>query len=180
MTVIEERIIRNGRPVTINGTKPRKPVAVKTEPEPLPVPTFVRVTRRTAMGITAFIATASFVLSFAVLTDLAHRAGIPTSLAWLWPLIVDGTIIQVTMAIVALYPYPDEKAATRYFWRVLGPFATISILGNALHAMVPAGPLAPWLAAIVTMVAPISLLVSTHGLAKLSRFKPLPTALPAE
>src|SRR3954469_2781506 len=53
-------------------------------------------TRVAAVLITVGIGAASFVLSFAALRDLASRAGIPGQLAWLWPMIVDGTILQAT------------------------------------------------------------------------------------
>src|SRR5436305_14500107 len=62
----------------------------------------VRVTRAAAVLITVVIAAASFVLSFSSLWNLAARSAWPTWLAWQWPVIVDGTIVLATMAIVAL------------------------------------------------------------------------------
>jgi Protein of unknown function (DUF2637) len=101
--------------------------------------------------ITVGIGAASFVLSFAALADLAARAGIPAHLAWLWPLIVDGTILQVTMAVVALAGHDDEDRKRRYFWIVLSSSAAVSVGANGLHAMVK-GPLTPWLAAATAVV----------------------------
>jgi hypothetical protein len=127
-------------------------------------------TRSAAVVITASIGVASFVLSFAALRDLAARAGIPEQLAWLWPLIVDGTILQATMAVVVLAGYQDQAHSRRYFWTVLTCAAAVSVGANALHAVMPAGaPMEPWLAAAIAVVAPVSLLAATHGLSLLSR-----------
>ena len=128
------------------------------------------VTRAAAVVITVGIGAASFVLSFAALHDLAARAGIPARLAWLWPLIVDGTILQATMAVVALAGYRGQDRSRRYFWIVLSSAAAVSLGANALHAVVPASaPLSPCLAAAIAVVAPVGLLATTHGLSLLIR-----------
>jgi Protein of unknown function (DUF2637) len=120
--------------------------------------------------ITTAIAAASFVLSFTALRDLAARAGVPRDLAWLWPTIVDGTILQATMAVVALAAHTGQRRNRRFFWTVLAVSAGVSIGANGLHAIIPQGsPLNPWIAAAIATVAPTSLLVSTHGLVVLSR-----------
>jgi hypothetical protein len=127
-------------------------------------------TRAAAVLITVGIGAASFVLSFAALRDLAARAGISERLAWLWPLIVDGTILQATMAVVALAGRRDQHRSRRYFWIVLASSAAVSVGANALHAVIPgSAPLSPWLAAAIAVVAPVSLLASTHGLSLLIR-----------
>jgi hypothetical protein len=127
-------------------------------------------TRAAAVLITVGIGAASFVLSFAALRDLAARAGISERLAWLWPLIVDGTILQATMAVVALAGRRDLDRSRRYFWIVLASSAAVSVGANALHAVIPgSAALSPWLAAAIAVVAPVSLLASTHGLSLLIR-----------
>jgi uncharacterized membrane protein YidH (DUF202 family) len=127
-------------------------------------------TRAAAVLITVCIGVASFVLSFAALRDLASRAGIPERLAWLWPLIVDGTILQATMAVVALAGHRDQERSRQYFWIVLSLSAAVSVGANALHAVIPgSAALSPWLAAAIAVVAPVSLLASTHGLSLLIR-----------
>jgi hypothetical protein len=128
------------------------------------------ITRVAAVLITVGIGAASFVLSFAALRDLAARAGIPGQLAWLWPMIVDGTILQATMAVVALAGHRDQERSRRYFWIVLSWSAAVSVGANALHAVIPGSvPLSPWLAAAIAVVAPVSLLATTHGLSLLIR-----------
>ncbi|MCP9625235.1 DUF2637 domain-containing protein [Nocardia otitidiscaviarum] len=86
---------------------------------------------------------------------------------------------------------PEEVDATgrarRYFWWVLGISATVSVLGNGLHAWtrVSADPppddlihpepgmtvelLPPLVAAVLAAIIPIALLVHTHGLALLAQ-----------
>ena len=53
--------------------------------------------------------------------------------SWLWPLIIDGTIIPAALGIVALAPYRDELR-NRGFFSVLGMAALVSVGGNVLHA----------------------------------------------
>lgn len=127
-------------------------------------------TRLAAVAITLGIGVASFVLSFAALADLAARSGIPERLAWLWPLIVDGTILQATMAVVALSGREGQGRNRRYFWIVLSAAAAVSVVANGWHAVLPTeAPLSPWLAVAIAVVAPVSLLASTHGLSLLIR-----------
>jgi uncharacterized membrane protein YidH (DUF202 family) len=135
-------------------------------------------TRVAAVLITVGIGAASFVLSFAALRDLAARAGISGRLAWLWPLIVDGTILQATMAVVALAGHRNQDRSRRYFWIVLSSSAAVSVGANALHAVIPGSvPLSPWLAAAIAVVAPVSLLAATHGLSLLIRVSGRPVAV---
>ncbi|WP_405161902.1 DUF2637 domain-containing protein [Nocardia sp. NBC_01499] len=121
--------------------------------------------RWSAVVIIVIIGTAAFVLSFAALRDLAILANTPKQWAWLFPVIVDGTIIQATISALVLAASPER----RWFLWVLGTGAMVSIAGNSLHA-VAAGRILPWWAsALVAAIAPISLLVDTHGLAVLFR-----------
>lgn len=166
MTIIDEKItLNNGRTISTH----RRPTPVP-EPPP-PVPTLVRTARRVAVSATGGIAVVSFVLSFAGLADLARRSGIPGLLAWLWPLAVDGTIVQATVAIVALAAYPAQARNRRFFWAVLVASAAVSVGGNVLHALI-VGPVPPGLSAVIATVAPLSLLATTHGLAVMTRFDP--------
>ena len=55
-----------------------------------------------AVAGTLGLAGAAFVLSFTALRDLAALAGIPAAQSWLWPLVVDGVILEATISVVAL------------------------------------------------------------------------------
>lgn len=55
-----------------------------------------------ALAMTTLLAACAFVLSFDALRDLAIRCGVRESLGWLWPVVVDVTIAQATMSLLAL------------------------------------------------------------------------------
>lgn len=55
-----------------------------------------------ALAMTTLLAGCAFVLSFDSLQDLAIRCGIREGLGWLWPVVVDVTIAQSTMSLLAL------------------------------------------------------------------------------
>ncbi|RMB78444.1 DUF2637 domain-containing protein [Rhodococcus sp. SBT000017] len=136
----------------------------------------LRATLVSAVVITTVIGIASFVLSFAALWDLATMAGVPRSLSWLWPVIVDGTILQATISVIALAQFEDQRSGRRFFWGVLITAALVSIGANAMHAFISdAGTLHPALSAAIATVAPVSLLAATHGLGILVR---IPAELP--
>ncbi|WP_433679971.1 DUF2637 domain-containing protein [Nocardia sp. CA-119907] len=111
------------------------------------------------------VGAAAFRLSFTTLRDLAKLAHIPASDAWLFPLIIDGTIVQATAGALVLAKSPERK----FFTRVLAVGALVSVAGNSIHAVAGGNPLPAWLCAVVAAIAPISLLVDTHGLAVLFR-----------
>ena len=135
-------------------------------------PLVLRVALWAAVVITIVIVAASFVLSFSALWDLATLAGLPRELSWLWPVVVDGTILQATISVVALAPYEEQRSGRRFFWSVLAVSAIVSIASNALHAVVTdAAELPPLLAAAIATAAPISLLAATHGIAVLFQSK---------
>ncbi|QIS07156.1 DUF2637 domain-containing protein [Nocardia brasiliensis] len=125
----------------------------------------MRWARWSAVVIITVIGVAAFVLSFAALRDLAILANTPKRWAWLFPVIVDGTIIQATVGALVLAKSPER----RWFLWVLGTGAMVSIAGNSLHAVAAGRILPGWAAALVAAIAPISLLVDTHGLAVLFR-----------
>ncbi|PEH78927.1 excisionase [Nocardia sp. FDAARGOS_372] len=122
----------------------------------------VRWARWSAVLVVLAIGGAAFVLSFAALRDLAIKAHTPTHLAWLFPVIVDGTIIQATIAVLALADSPER----RWFTGVLAAGAAVSIGGNVAHSLVSGHG---YLAALLAVIAPAALLIDTHGLAVLLR-----------
>ncbi|GAB2699714.1 DUF2637 domain-containing protein [Nocardia thraciensis] len=111
------------------------------------------------------VGAAAFRLSFATLRDLAIMAHIPVSDAWLFPLIIDGTIVQATAGALVLAKSPERI----FFVRVLIVGALVSVAGNSIHAAMAGKQLHPIACAVVAAIAPISLLVDTHGLAVLFR-----------
>ncbi|NMN95858.1 DUF2637 domain-containing protein [Nocardiaceae bacterium YC2-7] len=129
-----------------------------------------RLDTRGAVSITAIIVLSSFVLSFATLRDLAVMAGISNELSWLWPVVVDGTILQATISVIALTRTDSRSGGRVYFWFVLFVSAVVSVSANALHAVEVGGlRIHPAIAAVIATVAPVALLASTHGIVELLR-----------
>lgn len=123
-----------------------------------------------ALTLTSMICLASFVLSFVALADLLHMTGQPRELSYLFPVIIDGTILQATISILWLAGNDDRGRERRFFWVVLAVAAGVSIAGNALHAWVSHAPdFNPVLAAVISTIPPISLLAASHGLTILAR-----------
>ncbi|HEX9086736.1 MAG TPA: DUF2637 domain-containing protein [Arthrobacter sp.] len=118
----------------------------------------------TGVATTVLIAAGAFVLSFASLTDLAARSGISTSLAWIWPIIVDGLIVAATVAIVALAGHDRRTLAYPWFLLFLG--ALVSTAANSVHAILAVDQLhngvPPVVSAIVAAMPPVVLLAITH------------------
>jgi hypothetical protein len=125
----------------------------------------MRWARWFAVLVTVTVGSAAFALSFAALRQLAIMAHVPAELAWLWPVIVDGTIIQATVSVLVLAASPQRRS---FLW-VLAAGVGVSITGNSVHAALVGHGLPWWAAALIAAVAPVSLLVDTHGLAVLFR-----------
>jgi hypothetical protein len=116
------------------------------------------------VGSTVLIAVGAFILSFASLADLAARSGINPSLAWIWPIIVDGLIVAATVAIVALAGHDRKTLA--YPWALLFLGALVSTAANAVHAIVSVdqahGGVPPAVSAVMAAMPPVVLLAITH------------------
>jgi len=127
-----------------------------------------------AMSGNLALAAAAFILSFTALRDLAGLAGVPVGQAWLWPLVVDGVILEATISVVALRD--GTMAARRFAWLLLVAGAGISVAANITHALVVADDRVPALiAAFVASVPPLTLVASTHLTVELIRnTTPLP------
>ncbi|MFF5037999.1 DUF2637 domain-containing protein [Nocardia salmonicida] len=71
--------------------------------------------RRAATALTVVIAGGAFWLSFTALRALAITAGVPAAEAWLWPLIVEGSMTQSSLALLTLahtqQPDTDTESA---------------------------------------------------------------------
>lgn len=129
---------------------------------------------KAGVAITVGIGAAAFILSFIALRDLCIQAGQPSEIAFLFPVIVDGTILQATLGVVSRR---HDERARRFFWKILIGAAVVSIAGNAIHAVLTTTPgFNAVLAAVIATLPPISLLASTHALVVLGD----PNLVPAE
>lgn len=130
----------------------------------------VRVTAPVVIAVvgTFALAGAAFVLSFTALRDLAVLAGVPETQAWLWPLVVDGVILEATVSVVALRN--ATTTARRFAWLLLTSGAAVSVAANITHAVLVADARVPALiAAAVASVPPLTLLAMTHLTVELIR-----------
>ncbi|WP_301851106.1 DUF2637 domain-containing protein [Rhodococcus pyridinivorans] len=131
-----------------------------------------------SLAIAIAITTGAFVLSFDVLRDLAHRAGIPEDLAFIFPAIVDGAILCATIASISLSKISGAALGHRFFVALLVGVLTISIVGNFYHAVVASGdamkalesgvdlavkPLTPMAAGTIAVIPPVLVFLLTHG-----------------
>ncbi|WP_164702936.1 DUF2637 domain-containing protein [Modestobacter sp. KNN46-3] len=76
------------------------------------------------------IASCAAVLSYDALRLLAMAQGVPATLAWMFPLILDGTIAAASLA--TLYATLRGQRGT-YPWLLVLGFTTFSLLGNVMH-----------------------------------------------
>lgn len=121
-----------------------------------------------SIGGTIVLALGAFWLSFTTLKDLAILSGIPEAQAWVWPLIVDGVILEATVSVVALRN--SAPAARRFAWLLLVAGAGVSVAANITHAVLATGTRVPALiAAVVASVPPLVLLAMTHLTVELTR-----------
>lgn len=106
------------------------------------------------------IAAGSFALSFNALHDLAQQNGQPARLAWIWPVIVDVSVIVYTLSILAAQL---QRRPARLPIALVAGYGLVTIAGNILHA--------PGTAAgyFVAMLPPLSLILATEALRVMAR-----------
>jgi hypothetical protein len=129
--------------------------------------------RISAAGVIV-LAAAAFTLSYDALHQLALDSRVRPALAWLWPVVIDGTIVVTLLTVLAA-----KRAATRagYPWMLAGLFSAASVAFNIAHA--PDRPVAQ----LVFAMAPVALVLTTHLLMQQvgwRRVIPGPTAPGAE
>jgi hypothetical protein len=112
-----------------------------------------RWTYRVSAAGVIVLAAAAFTLSYDALHQLALDSRVRPALAWLWPVVIDGTIVVALLTVLAA-----KRAATRaaYPWALAGLFSLASVAFNIAHA--PDRPIAQ----LVFAMAPIALVLTTH------------------
>jgi Protein of unknown function (DUF2637) len=108
--------------------------------------------RGSAAGVLV-LAAAAFTLSYDALHQLALDSRVRPALAWLWPVVIDGTIVVALLTVLAA-----KRAAARagYPWALAGLFSAASVAFNIAHA--PDRPVAQ----LVFAMAPVALVLTTH------------------
>jgi len=107
-------------------------------------------------AMVAALSCVSFALSYSALRDLALASGaVAPSLAWAWPLVVDGAMIVFSLTILRASLYAEHTVLQ---WALVAAFSALSVALNVIHA--PSNAVA-W---VVAGVSPIALLLSFESL----------------
>jgi hypothetical protein len=125
--------------------------------------------RVSAAGVLV-LAAAAFTLSYDALHQLALDSRVRPGLAWLWPVVIDGTIVVALLTVLA------AKRAGRgagYPWALAGLFSAASVAFNIAHA--PDRPVAR----LVFAMAPVALVLTTHLLMQQVSWWPPTSGRPA-
>jgi hypothetical protein len=108
--------------------------------------------RISAAGVLV-LAAAAFTLSYDALHQLALDSRVRPGLAWLWPVVIDGTIVVALLTVLAAKRAGREAG---YPWALAGLFSAASVAFNVAHA--PDRPVAR----LVFAMAPVALVLTTH------------------
>src|ERR671934_1668386 len=112
-----------------------------------------RWTYRTSAAGVLVLAAAAFTLSYDALHQLALDSRVRPGLAWLRPVVIDGTIVVALLTVLAA---KRATARTGYPWALAGLFSAASVAFNIAHA--PDWPVAR----LVFAMAPVALVLTTH------------------
>jgi hypothetical protein len=112
-----------------------------------------RWTYRISAGGVLVLAAAAFTLSYDALHQLALNSRVRPGLAWMWPVVIDGTIVVALLTVLAA---KRAAAPTGYPWALAGLFSAASVAFNIAHA--PDRPVAQ----LVFAMAPVALVLTTH------------------
>lgn len=109
------------------------------------------IIRYLSLALVFLLAVGAFVLSYAALWDTALSYGVPSALAWLWPLLVDGAIVVFSLAVVR-NGLLGEK--TVWPWALVILFTVGTIVLNGIHSD------GRYVSIAVAVVAPIALVLA--------------------
>ena len=124
-----------------------------------------RWTYRTSAAGVLVLAAAAFTLSYDALHQLALDSRVRPGLAWMWPVVIDGTIVVALLTALAA---KRAAASTGYPWTLAGLFSAASVAFNVAHA--PDRPVAR----LVFAMAPVALVLTTHLLMQQASWRPTP------
>jgi hypothetical protein len=125
--------------------------------------------RLSAAGV-LLLAAAAFTLSYDALHQLALDSRVRPALAWLWPVVIDGTIVVALLTVLAA---KRATARAAYPWALAGLFSAASVAFNIAHA--PDRPVAQ----LVFAMAPVALVLTTHLLMQQASWRPPTSGRPA-
>lgn len=109
------------------------------------------IIRYLSLALVFLLAVGAFVLSYAALWDTALSYGVPSQLAWLWPLLVDGAIVVFSLAVVRNGLLGER---TVWPWVLVILFTVGTIVLNGIHSD------GRYVSIAVAVVAPIALVLA--------------------
>ncbi|WP_066217166.1 DUF2637 domain-containing protein [Arthrobacter woluwensis] len=118
------------------------------------------------VALVAFLAVASFMVSFAGLHEVATWAGLPSWLRWAVPVFVDVAILAYTLSVLI---HRHRGEATWPSWVALSGFTVLSVIANAAHALsvTHENLLQAIVGAGVAAMAPVAVFAATEELGRL-------------
>ncbi len=105
----------------------------------------------TTATLVFLVAIGSFSLSYSALRDVAIQNGIDESLTYIWPLLVDFSMIVFSLSVVNAYL---QSESTWKQWALVGVYTVATVSFNVLHAPQNLQ------AMVVAAIAPVSLFFS--------------------
>lgn len=106
------------------------------------------------------IGAGAFTLSYDALYATGIANGMPTSKAWIWPLLIDTPLVVFTLALLT---FQLLRESIRLWAGLVILFTLATIVFNLSHAQ------NTWLGWTVATVAPVGLLLTTEALRHLAR-----------
>lgn len=129
----------------------------------LPVPAdgwLIKLISAVAGSLLFLLASGAFVLSYAALRQVALDFGLPPTLSYIWPILLDAAMVIFSLAVLRGSLQGEE---TIYAWILTGLFAFLTLGGNVYHApesflasLLPKSVMSP----IVWAIPPVALLLA--------------------
>lgn len=117
---------------------------------------WTKATNYITMGLVFLLAIGAFVLSYVALWDIAIKHGLPKTLAWIWPLLIDGSIVVFSIAVIRAALHGEGE---RWPWSLIIVFTVATIAFNALHSnQIPVAT--KYVSIVVFIVPPIALVLA--------------------
>lgn len=113
-----------------------------------------------AAALVFLVSAIAFILSYHALRDVASQNGITGWLAYLWPLLIDFSLVVFSLAILRANLY---RESAKWPWLLVTLFTAATVTFNLIHA--PDNPIAQ----SVAVVAPVALFLSFETLVQMLR-----------
>lgn len=117
--------------------------------------TWIIWVNRIAITLVSLLAIGAFVLSYNALHEVAKSHNIPAKLAWIWPLLIDGSIVVFSIAVVRASLL---RESARWPWGLVIVFTVGTIFFNVLHFVPIPNP--KFVSVTIAIIAPVGLVLA--------------------